>query len=240
MNNINNKIGTAFVVPALCVLSVACDSDTHQYRDTSQPVVIDFNADHHDFSALFSDYPQGQEGFFELASSYQQLPTPYEDKHGYRLYGSNRSDDLFMGLYGKIDNLKPAKRYNLSFKATIVTNIQSNCAGIGGPPGESVYIKVATHSEQPKNSLKDGMYRLNWDVGTQGERGEHSQVVGDISNGIDCMAENRYIAKEMSSEASIPVMANDNGDVWIMVGSDSGFEGPSELFISHISVAFTD
>ena len=238
MNITKQKYGVAFAIPAICSLLVACDDNTTSYRDTSQPVLLDFNSGQHSFSAIFSDYPQGQETFYELDAKYQALPSPFENSNGFRLYGRNRSDDLFMGVYGKIDNLRPAQSYDVTLTVTIISNVPSNCVGIGGAPGESVYIKVASNGVMPQNILDDEMYRLDWDIGSQSQNGEHSQVVGDISNGIDCIEEMHYVEKKMVAEASIPVIADDIGDIWLMVGSDSGFEGSSELLIKDITVSF--
>lgn len=215
-------------------------SDEDSYRDINEPITFDFSLQEYGFEGIFSDYPQGAEEFYQLSASYTDLPEPFNDKQGFRLFGSNHSDDLFMGITGRIDGLKPATLYQVQINATLITNVPSNCFGIGGAPGESVYVKAAAYHQPIKNTLDEqNMYRLDWDIGHQSQRGEQSQVVGDIANGIDCMEPESYQQKDYATAAPIQVITDDKGEVWLLLGTDSGFEGPTEFYVQSAMVTLT-
>jgi len=62
----------------------------------------------------FSDYPVGQEQFFQLDSGLRALPPPLDQSGtGILLSGINHSDDLFMFLTGHLTRLKPDQTYSL-------------------------------------------------------------------------------------------------------------------------------
>jgi hypothetical protein len=54
--------------------------------------------------------------------------------------GVNRSDDLFMYWKGQIVGLSPGTSYRASIEVEFATNVPSGCVGVGGSPGESVWI----------------------------------------------------------------------------------------------------
>src|SRR5207244_12161890 len=64
------------------------------------------------WSAGFSDYPTGQEAFFELASGIKPMPSP-PDQTRTRSYisGNKHSDELFMLLKLRIHSIDPATAY---------------------------------------------------------------------------------------------------------------------------------
>ncbi len=71
----------------------------------------------------FSDYPVGEEGFYELKADYRPLPPPYAG-WGSALFmsGNNHNGNLFMYCRRKIDGLEPGRDYLFSFNLHFVTN----------------------------------------------------------------------------------------------------------------------
>jgi hypothetical protein len=71
----------------------------------------------------FSDYPVGQEQFFQLDSGLRALPPPLDQSGtGILLSGINHSDDLFMFLTGHLTRLKPDQTYSFKFRVEFATN----------------------------------------------------------------------------------------------------------------------
>ena len=63
---------------------------------------------------------------------------------GYGLYtaGTNRSDDLFIYIKKKFTGFAPNQDYLLTFSVTFLTDAPAGCVGVGGAPGEAVFLKA--------------------------------------------------------------------------------------------------
>ena len=102
-----------------------------------------FPSDAEGWTAGFADLPADFEpSIYELDSGYRPLPSGLEG-NGLYIQGHNRSDDLFMFFKRRIDGLKADATYAVSASLNLATNVPSNTFGIGGSPGESVYVKAA-------------------------------------------------------------------------------------------------
>ncbi|MGJ8678921.1 hypothetical protein [Paraglaciecola sp.] len=230
-----------FSLLALTTTSLfSCNNDEFT-RDISQPIEIDFAQSDRGFTPLFSDYPQGEEAFYQLDASHQTLPEPFAEKMGWKLTGNNHSDDLLMTISAPIDLLQSNTMYTVSLALEFLTDVPQNCFGIGGAPGESVYVKLGVSDTQPSNTLDNDMYRITTDLGNQSQSGTQGQTVGDINNGIDCEAENAfsYTAKTVQTSQAINVMSDDNGVIWVIAGTDSGFEGYTSIYLTKLNVTIS-
>src|SRR5688572_31086285 len=61
-----------------------------------QTIQFDFSGGDHGFVAGFTDYPVGEEAFYELDAGLRPLPTPLGSGTSLFISGNNHSDDLFM------------------------------------------------------------------------------------------------------------------------------------------------
>ena len=92
--------------------------------------------------------------------------------------GSNHSDDLFMYIKRQIVGLSPGAQYVLDVSVTLDTNAPATCGGIGGSPGESVFVKIGSVPFEPTASLNaSGRLTLNLDKGNQSVGGVDMKVV---------------------------------------------------------------
>jgi hypothetical protein len=190
----------------------------------------------------FTDYPVNEEKFYELAWGWENLPTPVASKSGpllkkgLFLSGNNHSDDLFMFVKRKIEGLKPNTLYGLDFSLLIESAAAAGSVGIGGSPGESVYIKVGGSTEEPRKVAIDGFYHLSVDKGDQAQSGQNALVIGNLANErVDPNAPT-YHPKELRSETLLPVKSDEKGELWVFLGTDSGFEGSTKFYIAQISL----
>ena len=154
------------------------------------------------------------------------------------LSGKNVSDDLFMFLTHPVSDLKPEAQYSLTFELELASNAPSGCAGIGGAPGESVFLKAGAASVLPERvTTSTGAYRLNVDKGEQATGGANAQVLGDIANGAtDCNTPTyRRITRDNHGN-SFRVSSDAQGQLWLLLGTDSGFEGTTSLYFDTIRV----
>lgn len=234
------KHSFAVLTTCFAISLSACDSDSNDIN-LDQPHSIDFQQAEHQFTPIFSDYPvstdeQNNEAFYQLEGNYIKSPTDDTLTPGWRLSGDNRSDDLLMAIKGYVRGLKANRHYQFTLSVSLSTDIPANCVGIGGAPGESVFVKLAASAEEPKNEKVDGMYRLNIDLGNQSQSGTQGVTVGDISNGIDCNDEQKYVKKTLSMQHAIDVKTDRFGGFWLLAGTDSGFEGTTTYYINKITM----
>ncbi len=183
----------------------------------------------------FADYPVGAEKGYELVFAYTKLPQPLDTTKGaLMLSGNNHSDDLFMFLKKRISGLEPGKVYNLTFVIEFASNVADGMTGIGGSPGEGVLVKVGATAEEPiKIPDTSGYYRMNIDKGNQSSGGRDMMVIGDFSNDTD---KNIYTLKGVTNAAPFQAQAGPNGELWLIVGTDSGFEGKTTIYYNRIEV----
>lgn len=191
------------------------------------------------WSAAASDYPAAQEeavGFVgdvrprpEVTGSI--LPALY-------LRGDNISDDLFMYWYRKVTGFVPNAAYRLGFDVEYISNFSRDCS-VG--TGASTWIKAGASNIEPRPVLgNDQYYRMNIDKGEQSQSSSTVLNLGDIRNNrVGCGPQDLYgLWGRHSGEDAITVTANANGELWLLVGTESGFEGPHDLYITRFGVRF--
>jgi hypothetical protein len=166
----------------------------------------------------------------------RDLPAPLTGK-GYYTGGTNRSDDLFIYNKRKFGGYKPSQNYNLGFKIELVTNQSSGCFGVGGAPGESVYVVAGAAPTEPKTVLTGGQYTLNLPRGNQATPGTASQVLGNVANSVPNCGTPVYEAKIVKSTVPLVVKSDANGDIWVFFGIDSGFEAKSTVYYKSVQVS---
>ena len=131
---------------------------------------FDFRGGPQGFVAGFADYPPADVDIYELTADYRALPPPLASQFALFISGVNRSDDLFMFFKGPIAGLSPGGRYIVTVSVEIATDTPAGCFGVGGAPGESVWIKAGATAIEPL-AIRDGSYlRMNIDIGNQFRR----------------------------------------------------------------------
>lgn len=183
------------------------------------------------FADLPADYDQS---IFELDHGHRPLPDGLEGS-GIYVQGHNRSDDLFIFLKRRVGGLQPDAAYTVEVSVDLATNIPTGLAGIGGAPGESVYVKAGASDVEPDTVLDSlGYSRMNIDKGNQSQGGEAMVVLGHIAHpGI---TGREYRIKTLDNDGRpLTVTTDGEGRVWLIVGTDSGFEGFTTLYYDHIS-----
>jgi hypothetical protein len=244
MLNLNSLKKSLLVLPVFGLL-VACggDDDLPEPDRNTKMLYIDFDDGANGWNPGFADYPAGQETFYELAAGLETLPASLgSNRKGYKLGGNNHSDDLYMFVTKQVDGLEPNTRYDFRFKVTFGSNAQKNCLGVGGAPGESVWIKVGASKTEPK-AINDGAGNLlmNIDKGQQATGGSDAIVIGNFANDRECGdADTSYREKSLVSEkGTFSTTTDDKGNVWILLSTDSGFESTTTIYFMELEVAAT-
>jgi hypothetical protein len=227
-----------WAVAALCLfVGAACqDNDV----DPSDSVVLtnsDFRTDTDGWSADVTDYATAQEGIIEFQSGLKALPTPLDvSRKSFMISGHNRSDDLFMFLKKKVTGLKPNQTYIVDFQVELASQYGTNSVGIGGSPGGSVYLKAGVLAAEPKKVKEGDEYHLSVDKGAQSAGTAAVPVLGNIGAGDDVT---QYKLIERNNPQPISAKTNEAGELWLLVGTDSGFEGLTTLYYTKIKASAT-
>ncbi len=138
----------------------------------------------------------------------------------------------------KLSGLRPNATYELLFNVQLASDAPTNAVGAGGAPGESVYLKVGATIEEPKKELDvDNMLRMNIDKGNQSEDGEDMIVIGHIGV-APTTTQFTSITRNNNSTSSFIATTDPNGELWLIVGTDSGFEGSTTVYYMKIDVLF--
>lgn len=208
-------------------------------KDPTTGLAFDFNQNDGGFTPIFSDYPneQGVEEFYELRSGHEEVPIAEAGK-GLFLSGNNHSDDLFMGYYKELRGLAPETEYQFTVRFKLATNVESDMVGIGGSPGESVFVKCGVASEEPENSL-DALnhFRLNIDKGTQSTGGADMSVVDNLAK-EEINRPGEYEFNEIGTK--VIARTDKAGTAYLVIGTDSGFEGVTSYYLDDISVSWAN
>lgn len=225
----------ALTMMAGCTSAMAVSEGTNS-------VTFDFEKDDAGFTPIYADYPasEGAEEFYELQHDYGKVPIDGAG-NGIFISGNNHSDDLFMGYVKALEGFAPARTYHFTASFKLATDVEGGLVGVGGAPGESVAVKCGiTQTEPTALPMEHGgvvYYRLNIDAGRQGNGGKDMVVVGDMAK-----AENNrpseYEFKEFTAEFDI--VANVLGKVYLVIGTDSGFEATTSYYLDDISITWEE
>jgi len=198
--------------------------------------VFDFSQGDYGWVGDFSEYPVGDSIAYKLVFKHDQLPSNLGMGKGLMLSGTNYSDDLFMFVKKKITGLMPATEYQIGFEIEFATNAPKNSVGVGGSPGESVYLKAGASAVEPGKVAANGYYEMNIDKGNQLSGGKDMILVGNIASPSPS---SEYNVVDRSNSVSFKTTTNSEGELWLIVGTDSGFEGTTTLYYTKIGVVFS-
>lgn len=188
------------------------------------------------WEAHFADLPAGDENRYELSFGPAALPKETGlNKESYALSGYNSSGDLSMFISRKLDGLQANTSYALQFNVELASNAPRNSFGMGGSPGASVYLKAGAISHPParENKKLNGTpyWQVNFDKGNPSESGSDMQLLGHIGTNRSDFS---YALIERSSQEPLMVTTNAAGQLWLLLGIDSGFKGKTTLYLTRL------
>ena len=221
----------------MIILIFACDQEPAPRVEFS----FTFDSDNERWTGGFADLPveHAQQGY-DVNFSYAKIPVPNAESNGLLITGNNHSDDLFMYItrqIGSDDGLEADTKYSVRLSFKMATEVPPGMMGIGGSPGESVYIKAGIISKKPEVIEQAGNYVMNIDKGVQSQGGNDATVLGDAAKG-EGLGQNDQTFRYKKFDLTKEVIADSEGNIWVIIGADSGFEGISRLYFDDISISF--
>jgi hypothetical protein len=220
------------LVAVLAVLAISC-SDEKDGVNPNNSINADFSKSIEGWNWGFADYPEGVEEEWQFSVKQDTLPSPLDrTKKALRVSGSNHSDDLFMYITKKVTMPKANQSYEGTFEIDFATEAAEGSMGVGGSPAHSVYMGIGLVSVEPaKKMTDDGHYRMNISKISQSQDGEDMKVIGDVSNGKD-----DFVYTMIKRTGKFTGKTDTNGNLWVIIGTDSGFEAVTTLYYTNVKV----
>lgn len=231
-----------FSLVAFLLLSGLCSSASAQNSNVT--LSFDFRRGALGWQAGFADYSTKTNfDSFEFQSEIRSLPAELQPTGtGFYIQGHNREDDLFMFLKRKLgpaDGIVAGQKYQLYFTIVVASNAPTGCFGAGGAPGEAVGLKAGASAIEPIPVLDvAGTWRMNVNKGEpQGPGDLVVTRVSSIANGLPCNLQSRpYVTLFRHNLHQSLVTASSAGELWLLLGTDSGFEGLTGLYYQSVDV----
>ncbi len=191
-----------------------------------------------DWKAGFAEYStETDTSSIQIRSGARKLPAPLNtSESGFMLSAYNRSDDMFMYIYQRLPNFAPNTKYNVEFFVKLASDAAEGSVGVGGSPAHSVYLKAGATGTEPVTKLEGTQYVFNLDKGNQANEGKDMIILGDIATGLSTPT---YKLIERNSTKPFQATSNAKGELFLVVGTDSGYEGLTTLYYSLIQARFT-
>ena len=238
LKGLEMKKGILFLIILITAAGCAMDDTSLGFLISSES--SDFSIGQQNWVGDFTDYPIGPDdsAFYELRFEYTDRPSNLgTPQKAIMLSGNNHSDDLFMFIKKRVGGLRPNTDYTVVFEVELASNALKNQVGVGGAPGESVYLKAGASNIEPRKIVDGNYYRLNIDKGDQANGGNDMMVIGNIA--VDTQEYNLLTRNNTNQYAPFMARTNSAGELWLIVGTDSGFEGITTLYYTKINVVFS-
>ncbi len=199
-----------------------------------------------DFSRSVAGWTIGQADYgpvtapTDVIGEARPLPAPLTGS-GLLLSGTNNSDDLLLYATTRMPDLAPGATYRVAATVAFATDVPTGCAGVGGSPGESVWVIVGAATTEPRTVFDGRDYRVNLQRGNQSAGGPQGGPLGTIANTVPNCGPRRWETKQLASPDAVPgtVTADPQGTAWLLVGMDSGFESLSRIYLQRVTVTLT-
>lgn len=217
---------------------VGCQQD-EKFEKPATELTYNFAEGMNGWEGGFADLPVGDLENNVLDIRLEQLPaeTGTTDQ-AILIEGQNTSDDLFMFLKRKVEELEPSTTYEVVFDIELASQYPETSVGIGGSPGGSVFLKAGATSQEPEpvevEEASTSYYRMNIDKGNQSQDGADMMGIGTI--GIEGEEFSYELIKRGNPGNPFVVTTDSEGGLWLIIGTDSGFEGKTTLYYKEIKV----
>jgi hypothetical protein len=142
-----------------------------------------------------------------------------------------------MFIKNKVTGLAPDTEYSLVFDIKAVSNAPGT-SNDNGSPGNDVFLKVGASSTEPKKIVAENDCVLNLDKGlAPNVPGTDLIVLGNITVEPSGYS---YIQRTNSNyNAPFIARTNGNGELWVIVGTDSAYAGTTTIYYSVVDIIFS-
>jgi hypothetical protein len=197
---------------------------------------FDFRQGEQGWVAEFDGFPVGMDpAEYQLEAGLRPVPTELGDRTGFMVQG--RSIDPFMFLkrrLGPADGIRPGQAYRALFTIEFGSNAPSTGNFAFGHPGLDVGLFAGGGADEPRVVPVTGYLRMSVE---RSPDGRYASLLGNVANGQPVNFENQpYVAVTRRGAHDFAARADAAGNLWLLVGTASGFEGFTRLYYLRITV----
>ena len=183
-----------------------------------------------------SDYLRKDQDNLERKDEIRNLDSALGSGTGYYLSSKNLSDDVFQFIKRRLTGLEKNKNYKVRFEVTFGSNTPSGSLAVGGLPGDEVFLKVGGSTAEPKTFTdKRGRVRFSLDKGATNKGGRNMTLVSTTANG-NTAGTAGYKSVTRTAYHNVPIRTDANGNMWLVVGFDSMFNGTTALYVQSVNI----
>ena len=135
-----------------------------------------------------------------------------------------------MFLKKKIEGLRPNTNYNVVYEISLLSNAVA---------GQGIILKGGASELEPKKVIENGYYVLNIDKGTDTTSGENAISFGDIGSPSPFVGYSSTTKGNSTSYQPFITRTNSKGELWLVLGTDSLFEGITTVYFTNINLVFS-
>lgn len=188
------------------------------------------------WTADFADYPLDSTGY-QLHFKHDTLPyviNPDSSRYSLKLSGTNKNGNgLFMFVKRKISGLKPNTPYEVLLNVRLASKDPISNNSLDDTSGELVYLKFGALTAEPESILIDNYHTVNFDKGTGAVGGENVMLAGNL--GVATTTKYyTFITRNGGNNNFVRATSDDQGSMWLMVGTDSRFGGRTIVYYTQI------
>lgn len=248
---------------AMSLYSCNNDEDTinEPIGDEGVELTYDFESGDEGWNAALAEYPVDEEDLYEF--EVEQTTSPVNDEEGSLLLSaSNPNGNLFMYASKQISGLEPSTQYQVSYTLNVsssvyidttgfvsdttgvdndTTGIDTDTTDVAGNNddlftnlNDSVVIKAGAVSEEPvtQTNVDNILKLIGISIGEPGIDGADLVVIGSFAADTTDVG---FTEQTVSTTTPISVITNDDGDLWLLVGTES-FGTKTDIYLNSINV----
>lgn len=223
-------------------LFAACSS-----KIDSQPVDLlsayDFENGSQDWVSGISDYPVGYQDSTMYLSSVDKVPASSPlNGNGLTVGAANPLGEIFYYFQHKESNMVPGQKYIVDFEFLVYTQLVTESADFAN---EDIYLKIGAVNFEPvlqeivnRNLITPDYMMLNVDKGDSNpDSGKDLINMGSVKSFTGVSPE---VISGNTFGRNIEVQANQNGEIWLLVGVDSGIKSQLNFGMAAINVYYKE
>ncbi len=232
----NNFFSLQLIAGWIMFMILASCNDNNREHPNPIGLLWNFESGIEGWKGDFVKYPIGGEEYYELLFEHSALPEPLDqEQQALKLSGNNHNSNLFMFVKKKVTGLEPNTVYYLKFTVEFASGLaEEESPGTTGNLGNRIHLAAGAAQIEPLKEIgENNLYGLNIGICNQNLDGEDMVVLGNFSNGTDQPV---YALKTVENSKPFHRITNDKGELWIIVGIDSGIDSINTIYYNSIRV----
>ncbi|MBR9998822.1 MAG: hypothetical protein KFF73_07615, partial [Cyclobacteriaceae bacterium] len=158
--------------------------------------------------------------------------------------GKATNSDLFMYIKKQISGFEPNASYSIVFNVEMFAQLREEFSGDLESTNNGSFLKVSVYTDEPDTVVVEDtqnpeikIVRTNFDKGDDRVTGPNMALIGKLTyTDVD---ETPLLLVGTSQADEILGTANDEGEMWMMIGVDTNQPVYQDIFYSFIGINFT-